>query len=431
MAKLYHKSTAECVPAPDPTGLHVAIDTFLRSCRSPAALEYGDEILALQAGQYSLEIRSGRLWLDAWNETRTLSRRILSIERHATGVLDCTVHRFGNKPGKLSFLDLDRPQTAHRSLCGARQNFAEQFRRMLCRQFPGWEISTLACSIDLQRSFSPIFPRARLTRANQQIAAIACPAPQDEPTLLTFALIWFDYVRSHSRHDIHTSLSAFLPEASGNLTAQRLRWLTGESFTCRLFRFNSHGSAGEVDPRDLGNLETRVQAAESRARPDDLQNGCERLLELSLRSSIAQIDATLLPAPIHGQVLAFSAGDRDLIDLLAVSSSGRLAVLELKVSEDLHLPLQALDYWMRIWHHAERGELRHLFPNIELASIVPKLLLVAPAMSFHSSNTAVLRYFSPQIEVERVGVNSDWERHLKVVLRLSGADMPISHRSLS
>jgi hypothetical protein len=31
----------------------------------------------------------------------------------------------------------------------------------------------------------------------------------------------------------------------------------------------------------------------------------------------------------------------------------RLAVGELKADEDIHLPLQALDYWPRVeWHHA-------------------------------------------------------------------------------
>lgn len=435
MAKLYHRNTREASQPAESSDLLTAIETFVATCRQPALLEYGDEMMTLVPGQYALEMRSGRLWVDAWTEARSLSRRILSIERHAAGVLDCMVHRFGGKSGRLTFLDLDRPQTAHKSLCGVRQNFGEQFRRMLFRQFPGWEISALSSSIDLQRSLSPIFPRARLNRGNQQIAAMACPGAQDEAALLTFALIWFDHVRAHSPNGMRTSMCLFLPENAGTLTAHRLRWLTTESLAPHLFRFNPHGSAGEVDPLDLGNLATRVKAtrthtdaAERVAEPrPPWQAASERLLEASVRSNIGEIDPTLKSNPIHGQVLTFAAVDRDLIDLLAVSSSGRLAVLELKVTEDLHLPIQALDYWMRIRWHAERRELTHLFPGIALASSLPKLLLVAPALSFHSANTTVLRYFSPEIEVERVGVNSDWERRLKVVLRLAGAAMPISH----
>src|SRR5207237_10630979 len=151
----------------------------------------------------------------------------------------------------------------------------------------------------------------------------------------------------------------------------------------------------------------------------------ERILESIIRSNVAMIDATLLPSPIHGQVLTFAGGDRDLIDLLAVSCEGRLAVLELKITEDLHLPMQALDYWMRIRWHAERNELPHLFPGIPLANTLPKLLLVAPAMSFHSTNALVLCYFSQELEVEWDGVNSDWDQRYKVVLRLSTAYMHI------
>jgi hypothetical protein len=153
----------------------------------------------------------------------------------------------------------------------------------------------------------------------------------------------------------------------------------------------------------------------------------ERWLESAVRANLALIDPTLRPEPVHGQVLTFAAGDRDLIDLLAVTLEGRLTVLELKASEDLHLPLQALDYWMRVRWHAERSELQHLFPGIALSSQPPNLLLVAPAFSFHSTNSIVLRYFSPQVEVERIGVNSDWQSSLRVVLRLRGADAPISH----
>ena len=141
-------------------------------------------------------------------------------------MLDCTIHRFGGKPGRLTFLDLDRPQTAHKSLCGVRQSFGEQFRRMLFRQFPGWEIETLSCSIDLQRSFSPVFPRARISRGTAQIAAMACPTIQDEPAFLTFALLWFDHVRAHSRTGMRTSMCLFLSEDAGNLTAHRLRCLS-------------------------------------------------------------------------------------------------------------------------------------------------------------------------------------------------------------
>lgn len=37
-----------------------------------------------------------------------------------------------------------------------------------------------------------------------------------------------------------------------------------------------------------------------------------------------------------------------MLDLLTPDRNGRLTILELKADEDLHLPLRALDYWIRV-----------------------------------------------------------------------------------
>src|SRR5205085_915692 len=104
---------------------------------------------------------------------------------------------------------------------GTRQSFAEQFRHMLFRAFPRWEITSLSSNSDLQRSFSGLFPRARLTKAGETIAAMACPSGCVEPAFLTFALIWYDHVRRTARQNSRVSLQLFLPETNGALTAQR------------------------------------------------------------------------------------------------------------------------------------------------------------------------------------------------------------------
>jgi hypothetical protein len=152
----------------------------------------------------------------------------------------------------------------------------------------------------------------------------------------------------------------------------------------------------------------------------------EAWLESQVRAFPESIDATLLPRPIYGQVPQFAAGDRGVIDLLAVDREGRLAVIEVKATQDIHLPLQALDYWMRVKWHLDRGEFtgRGYFPGIELRGDAPQLLLVAPALEYHPSNEVVLRYFSPQVQVERAGVGLEWKRDLRVMFRVSSASCP-------
>jgi hypothetical protein len=177
-------------------------------------------------------------------------------------------------------------------------------------------------------------------------------------------------------------------------------------------------SGGEI--RQLAAQLSRFRSVDAadRLNPLYLRNR-EAWLESQVRSAIEEIDARLLPAPIYGQVPAFAATDRGVLDLLAIERSGRLVVIELKAFEDIHLPIQALDYWMRVKWHLDRREFsaNGYFPGTELLTEPPRLLLVSPALDFHPSNERVLRYFAPNIEVERIGVGLEWRKELKVVFR--------------
>jgi flavin-binding protein dodecin len=143
---------------------------------------------------------------------------------------------------------------------------------------------------------------------------------------------------------------------------------------------------------------------------------------------IGIIDSALEDQPVLRQIIAFAAADRDVIDLIGASPSGQVSVIELKAAEDIHLPLQALDYWMRVEWHIRKGELDQFFPKLQIANEFPKLVLVAPAMQFHPSNELILSYFNEQIETERIGVNLEWQQGLKVAFRLHGSEKPQSHR---
>ena len=147
----------------------------------------------------------------------------------------------------------------------------------------------------------------------------------------------------------------------------------------------------------------------------------ERWMQSLVCRNLEHLEPELAAGMVYEQVPAISGTARGLLDLLTVNAQGRLAVLELKATEDLQLPLQALDYWMRVHWHNQRGELERegYFTGRELSRQPPLLLLVSPALQFHSACEAILRYLSPEIEVLRVGLNQDWRRELKVVFRES------------
>ncbi|HEX5235295.1 MAG TPA: hypothetical protein VFW25_08200 [Silvibacterium sp.] len=145
----------------------------------------------------------------------------------------------------------------------------------------------------------------------------------------------------------------------------------------------------------------------------------ERWLECCLRQDIAEIEPSLRTDTVYSQVPAFAAGDRAMLDLLTVTHGGRLAVLELKADDDLHLPFQALDYWARVRQlHREGAFAAHgYFPGIELSDEPPLLYLVAPSLRVHPSTDTVLRHLSAEVSWELIGLNEDWRKRRQVVLR--------------
>ena len=145
----------------------------------------------------------------------------------------------------------------------------------------------------------------------------------------------------------------------------------------------------------------------------------ERWLESLVVADVSMIDERLDPRAVYSQVPAFSAADRAMIDVLTTTREGRLAVVELKADEDIHLPLQGLDYWARVqWHHG-RGEFQRFgyFAGRELSREAPLLFLVAPALHVHPSTDVVLRYLSPEIAWEFVGIDERWREGVRVVFR--------------
>jgi hypothetical protein len=145
----------------------------------------------------------------------------------------------------------------------------------------------------------------------------------------------------------------------------------------------------------------------------------ERWLESQVFADPTRVDARLDPRFLYTQVPAFSAGDRGVVDLLGVTRDGRLAILELKANEDIHLVLQAADYWLRVRWHQQQDDIRRYgyFPGIEIRPEPPLLFLVAPAIRFHPATSVILRHLSTEIEVARVGLAENWRRGLRVALR--------------
>ena len=486
-----------------PPGEDIAgeIRSYLQTCEKPMLAEAGTAPLPLTSETFELIERGAHAFVHAWSEQATLTRRIVGVKTRQRNELVLRTEVFGGRTGTLTLYDAARPTTRNHDRRSNRLDLRERFRRFLRRQFPDARLSDLSTETNLESTLSPNFPRALLRRGTAAWAAIA--APPELPIVddvLSFGLIWLDYLRRRKPRLSLEGLLLYLPAGLERTTCLRLNFLSGAKW--RAWAYAEDGFEAPVDLADYGNLDTSVApchgvppgaiperltatlaipgvetiaagdgtlrirvrglelarvigdsilktfrncrpapcpeselsalaaevaglrspGAEDRRHPFFMCDP-ELWLESQVRAHLEELDAQLLPAPVYGQVPGITGTAHGLIDLLACDRTGRLAVIELKASEDLHLPLQALDYWMRVKWHAERGDFcrRGYFPGHEIRAEAPRLLLVAPALQFHPTNEAILRYFPPQIAVERIGVGIEWQRKLKVMLRASNA----------
>jgi hypothetical protein len=202
----------------------------------------------------------------------------------------------------------------------------------------------------------------------------------------------------------------------------------------------ARASAGKltcgISRRKRSNIETVVAMSREISRVRDPQTGDrqhplyslnpEGWLESQVRAHPETIDASLRSVPIYGQVPIFSGADRGVIDLLGIDHTGRLVVIELKATADLQLPFQALDYWLRVRKHLDAGDFERLgyFAGHVVSPEAPRILLVAPALEFHSTTETLLGALMPRIEVTRVGLAADWRSGLRVMFRLRGSERP-------
>jgi hypothetical protein len=169
----------------------------------------------------------------------------------------------------------------------------------------------------------------------------------------------------------------------------------------------------------LHDLEVHRHSLASDTRHSLYRAQAERWLESIVREDVSRVDAALDSRFVYAQVFANAGGEHGILDLLAVTRSGRLAVIELKANEHIHLPLQAADYWLRIRRHLDSGEIARYgyFPGVELQQVPPLVYLVAPALRFHPTTDELLKYFSPDLEIVRVGLAESWRGGLRVVMR--------------
>jgi len=504
------------MPTVSPEILTRTVQDFLSEATGAVVLENGTVAFDLAQSKYSISGEYNRCLLHLWSAERNAVRRVLDAEVK-NGTLRLAVQRLGQaRPSKLEICrERDRrTPTARRA---ARAAYEQKLRRTLERNFPEFKITRLTGSVDLEKSFGPVYTRAVIRQGRSAFAVLGVNAQETQASIdaaLTFGILWLDVCRrAPAANVLLEGLKLFVPNGSSALVRERMANLNRDAAKWSLYELDErHDALVEIDCSDRGNVATRLMQAtddaaarerfkDSITQVQNILPNCEvavlsaaeiafrwrglefararlggiagsfrsaeevvfglgaeervldvpnhdeltrlahclrdtrhpygprhhplwrmrpeRWLESLVVGDVGVVDDRLESSFRYSQVPAFSAADRAMIDVLATTQTGRLAVVELKADEDIHLPLQGLDYWSRVeWHHA-RGEFPRFgyFEGRELSPEKPLLFLVAPALHIHPSTDTLLRYLSPEIEWEFVGIDERWREGVKVVFR--------------
>ncbi len=152
------------------------------------------------------------------------------------------------------------------------------------------------------------------------------------------------------------------------------------------------------------------------------RNAGEAWLESLLRRDITRLDPGLIIAPLHAQFRIARGGAPGVrpIDLLALRRDGRLAVIELKVTEAREHVFQGADYWQRVESHRRRGHITRarLFGERKISNEPPLIYLVAPTLRVHPAFNTLAHFIAPDIEIYRFDINEDWRGGVRVMRRI-------------
>ena len=513
----------------NPEALTRTLEDFLSEASGAVVLEDGAVTFDLAQAKYSISGEHNKCLLHLWSAERNTVRRVLDAEVKS-GCLRLAVQRLGQaRPTKLEICR-ERDRRSPSAKRAARVAYEAKLRRAMERHFPGFALTRLTSSVDLEKSFGPVYARGLLRAGQSAFAVLGVNATETQGSIdaaLTFGILWLDvcrespHISKKERDERHPTprnvlvegLILFVPAGCSALVRERMANLNRGAAKWRLFEFDErHDSVVEMDCTDRGNVATRLvhatnetaaqeRFAESIARVQGILPNCEvavlspaeiafrwrglefararmgaeavtfrskqeivfgvgaeerlledhnwalfaqlltalrdarhpygprqerlfrmhpeRWLESLVRADVSVIDERLEPESAYSQVPAFSVADRAMIDVLTLTRDTRLAVVELKADEDIHLPLQGLDYWARVrWHHG-RGEFLKFgyFGGRELAAESPLLFLVAPALHVHPATDVILRYISPEIEWALIGIDERWREGVRIVFR--------------
>ncbi|MGH9790278.1 MAG: hypothetical protein ACRD5W_03630, partial [Candidatus Acidiferrales bacterium] len=162
--------------------------------------------------QYELRQQQEKLLLHLWTEEGNLVRRVLRLAEISGDYVALEVARFGQaRPGRLEFVRRTHARDGARI---TREKFRRHFRPLLEQQFPDEKVESLTTARDLEHSFSGSYVRGMMRQGKRAWAVLgvaSAEAAAIQDSILSFGLLWLDWMRSHSAGLSLAGLRLFVP----------------------------------------------------------------------------------------------------------------------------------------------------------------------------------------------------------------------------
>jgi hypothetical protein len=402
------------------------IEERVRSLDVPQLYRNGRRVDRLENLHFAVNCAPSHLMLSFRPGPMAVRRRVVDVAEDAFGALALKTEWLGKSELIEIRSGLETASSGIRRT--ARQEFQKAVEGLIAGNFP--KITTLHSVVrsDLEHSVSGKYVRLHFQSGGSEWYALAAGPWEDQSTVdatLSSGLIWRELVSAGNARPVER-LALIVPSGSLLVLKSRLAWIRGAGQRIHLLEMDlERGAMSFADLGDCGNLDTALSQVQSLGSAEQ-QPSCfgadlnsERCLESLILRDIQMIDSCLDPRFVYPQVPAFLSGDRGMIDLLSVTRQGRLVVLELKVSEDIELPMQGLDYWLRVrWHHLRQEfQSKGYFPGVRVSAELPLLFFVCPQFRYHSSFPQIVRQINPAVPMIQVGINENWKKSVQVVLK--------------
>lgn len=220
--------------------------------------EDGQWLAELASPQWELRHNGKNVLVHFWSDRRNLTRRVLAVAEESGHRITLEVQRFGyTKARKLELLRREQPRPAAQV---AREQFRAFLRRLLVERFPDAEIASSTTARDLEHSFSDVYIRGKMIEGSRAWAFLAASPSESAAAIdgmLTFGILWLDWMRNRGVGRPIEGLRLFVPEGTGDGLCERTAVLSPRART-EVFELSQAGELRALLRGESGNLESRL-----------------------------------------------------------------------------------------------------------------------------------------------------------------------------